>query len=68
MAQWTLDAFTIRCLATLGGIAGGTLGSLVFGYVALVLNFGLLAIPVAMIGFPVGKVLGIRFALKRLAR
>ncbi len=68
MAQWTLDAFTVRCLATVGGLVGGLVGFLVFGYIALVLNLGLASILVAMIGFPVGMVIGIRFALKRLAR
>ncbi len=68
MAQWTLDAFTVRCLATVGGAIGGVLGMIAFGYFALALQFGLAAIPVALIGFPVGMVLGIRFALKWLAR
>jgi hypothetical protein len=68
IAEWTRDAFTVRCLGTVGGLIGMFLGFLVFAAIGGALNAGLLSVFLAFIGIPVGFVLGVRLSLGLLAK
>jgi len=68
MAEWTRDAFTVRCLGTVGGLIGMFLGFLVFAAIGGALNAGLLSLVLGFIGIPVGFFLGVRLSLGLLAK
>jgi len=68
MAQWTRDAFTIRCLGTIGGLLGAFVGFIVFAWIGVALGAGPWSLLLALIGIPIGFFVGVRIALGRLAQ
>jgi hypothetical protein len=67
MAQWSRDAWDVRCLATLGGLIGIVLGFFVFISLGAMLHAGLFSIILGFIGVPVGFFLGVRIVLSMMA-
>jgi hypothetical protein len=66
IARMTRDALDVRCLGTLGGLAGVVVGFLVFGWVGA--SIGGAGVLLALVGIPLGWWVGVRTILGFLAR
>jgi hypothetical protein len=69
MAGWSLAAFQVRCLGTIGGCAGMAIGAFV-GFVAAgaLTDNAFMALPGLMIGAAIGVAAGIFVSLRMMAR
>jgi hypothetical protein len=69
IAGWSLAAFQVRCLGTVGGCAGMASGAVVGFVVAGALtNNAFLALPGLVIGAVIGVAVGIFVSLRMMAR
>jgi hypothetical protein len=69
MAGWSLAAFQIRCLGTVGGCAGMAIGAFVgFTAAGALTNNALMAIPGLVVGALIGVAAGAFVSLRMMAR
>jgi hypothetical protein len=66
MARMTRDAMDVRCLGTIGGLAGAFVGFLLLGWIGMAIGGG--GVLLALVGIPLGWWIGVRTALGFLAR
>lgn len=68
IAKWTRDAFTVRCLGTVGGIVGMVVGFFLFTAIGGAMNAGVASLLLGFLGIFVGFFFGVRLILGLLAR